>query len=266
MVNGNVSANNVKADNEERLKAAESNLDNKMSIINYDTMDDIMTNWKSIPYPSILFASDGPEQYTSTIVIKQNDSRSLCLSMNKNEHDYIWLRFQGKGSDNDWTNASPWRKIPLLDTTDNIIANNIKADNEERLKSVENDITILNPYKSMVNNMKLRQDEQMALYGTNTYNTGTGQITEANITTNLMVSGNVSANNIKADNEDRIKALESKLNNMLDMIHPIGSIYRSKSSIPPDTLFGGTWEDITEVNDGNVGTSISNDYTWYRTA
>ena len=241
-------------------------INTRLPIVNYSTLDEIMTNWRSIPYPSIVFAGDGPESYTSTIVIKQNGGRCLCISTKKTIGDYIWVKFQGTDGRDMWTNSSPWRKIPVLDTTDNIICNNVKSDNEERLKSVENDITILNPYKSMVNNMKLRQDEQMALYGKYTYNTGTGQITEANITTNLMVSGNVSANNIKADNEDRIKALESKLNNMLDMIHPIGSIYRSKSSIPPDTLFGGTWEDITEVNDGNVGTSISNDYTWYRTA
>ena len=201
----NIICNNVKADNETRLKTLEVNINdksdkdhvhnindiegyeqyddtevrtlinNKIPVISYNTMDELMSNWKNITSPSVLFASDGPEQYTSTIVIKQNDSRSLCLSMNKNEHDYIWLRFQGKGSDNDWTNASPWRKIPLLDTTDNIVCNNVKA-----------------------------------------------------------------------DNEDRIKVLESKFANMIDMFYPVGSIYTSMNNTSPETLFGGTWTQITD--------------------
>ena len=192
---GPVLGTNITPTNSMDIAELRTLMDTRMPFIKYDTLEEIMTNWRSIPYPSIVFADDGPESYTSTIVIKQNGARCLCISTKKTIGDYIWLKFQGTDGRDMWSNSSPWRKIPVLDTTDNIICNNVKS-----------------------------------------------------------------------DNEDRIKALESKLNNMLDMIHPIGSIYRSKSSIPPDTLFGGTWEDITEVNDGNIGTSISNDYTWYRAA
>ena len=349
---GPVIGTNITPTNSMDIAELRTLMDTRMPFIKYDTLEEIMTNWRSIPYPSIVFAGDGPESYTSTIVIKQNGGRCLCISTKKTIGDYIWVKFQGTDGRDMWSNSSPWRKIPVLDTTDNIICNNVKPDNEDRLKAAENDISILNTYKSIINNTKIRQDEQMALYGTYTYSTGTGQITEANITTNLLVNGNITANNIKAmesnldnkmpiinydtmdeimtnwrsipypsivfakdgpesytstivikqnggrclcistkktignyiwlkfqgtdgkdtwnnsspwrkipvldttdniicnnvksDNEDRIKALESKLNNMVDVFYPVGSIYTSMNNTSPATLFGGTWTQITD--------------------
>ena len=47
---------------------------------------------------------------------------------------------------------------------------------------------------------------------------------------------------------------------LLDMFYPIGSIYTSMSSTSPATLFGGTWEQKTDIfNNESV-------YAWYRTA
>ena len=31
---------------------------------------------------------------------------------------------------------------------------------------------------------------------------------------------------------------------LLDLLHPIGSIFESVNSTPPDQLFGGTWEEF----------------------
>ena len=136
-VNGTVSSDNVAYDNESRLKAVETSNAGKLSLVSFGDMNSMMSKWKNITTPAVLIVNDGPEEYTSTIIFKQNDARSLSFVMGKVERDYLWTKFQGYGSGNDWTNASDWRKIPLL-KNDNIIANNIKEDNEMRLKALEN--------------------------------------------------------------------------------------------------------------------------------
>lgn len=51
---------------------------------------------------------------------------------------------------------------------------------------------------------------------------------------------------------ERSKSVEFKLpvffqDSLLDLFHPVGSIYTSTVSTPPDELFGGTWEQIKDV-------------------
>lgn len=38
--------------------------------------------------------------------------------------------------------------------------------------------------------------------------------------------------------------IKSKLDEIFDLIYPVGSIYMSVNSLSPDNLFGGTWEQI----------------------
>lgn len=40
---------------------------------------------------------------------------------------------------------------------------------------------------------------------------------------------------------DNFKALEDRMDAVIDLIYPVGSIYMSVNSTDPSTLFGGTW-------------------------
>lgn len=44
----------------------------------------------------------------------------------------------------------------------------------------------------------------------------------------------------------RLNALQNKVNNFLETVYPVGSIYTSTSSANPGLLFGGTWERYAE--------------------
>lgn len=41
--------------------------------------------------------------------------------------------------------------------------------------------------------------------------------------------------------------LNNNFNDLLDLIHPVGSIYISVNDISPETLYGGTWEQIKDT-------------------
>ena len=58
-------------------------INSKMPVFQYSTFDDIKNNWSSIQAPAIIFADEGPENFASTMVIKQKDQRSLCIATNK---------------------------------------------------------------------------------------------------------------------------------------------------------------------------------------
>ena len=66
------------------------------------------------------------------------------------------------------------------------------------------------------------------------------------------------------------KYLKNRTDELLDLIHPVGSVYWSRSSKDPSTIFGGTWVQIKDkfilaagnnYSVGNVGGSASLDYT-----
>ena len=46
--------------------------------------------------------------------------------------------------------------------------------------------------------------------------------------------------------DDRLDAIESDINGIVDLIYPVGSIYMSVNSTSPATLFGGTWEQLKD--------------------
>lgn len=46
--------------------------------------------------------------------------------------------------------------------------------------------------------------------------------------------------------DNRLDNIESDINNIADVIYPIGSIYMSVNSTSPQTLFGGTWERLKD--------------------
>ena len=41
--------------------------------------------------------------------------------------------------------------------------------------------------------------------------------------------------------------LDDKFNSMIDKVYPIGSIYMSVNSTSPETLFGGTWQQLEDT-------------------
>ena len=56
-------------------------------------------------------------------------------------------------------------------------------------------------------------------------------------------------NNFSLDEEGNLKVNSISLNNTntdIDLIYPIGSIYMNVSNVNPNTLFGGTWEEIKD--------------------
>ena len=124
----------------------------KPTIYIYQTFEDAKANWYNISAYSLVIIKEGPEPYMNTLIVRgASEHRSMILGMSKVEKDYIWVKFQGDDA-TPWLKESPWRKIPVLTTSDNLICNNVKADNETRLKALENhkhtieDITGYEPY------------------------------------------------------------------------------------------------------------------------
>jgi hypothetical protein len=117
-------------------------INSKVGKLKYATFEEMANVWDNIPDESVIFIDKSPfgegyaSEYRSVLVIKQSDSRSFCITTNKDEYNYLWVRFQGKGGDNDWTNASSWRKIPVLTTNGDIVASNISR-MESRISSLE---------------------------------------------------------------------------------------------------------------------------------
>lgn len=74
------------------------------------------------------------------------------------------------------------------------------------------------------------------------------------------VSGSISQSNVTGL-DDRLDEIESDINGMIDLVHPVGSIYISVNSTSPATLFGGTWEKIEDTFLLASGTSYSNGST-----
>lgn len=56
---------------------------------------------------------------------------------------------------------------------------------------------------------------------------------------------------VKASDMNEIKSvvngIDNTVNNILLNVYPVGSIYMSINSTSPDTLFGGTWEQIKDT-------------------
>lgn len=61
--------------------------------------------------------------------------------------------------------------------------------------------------------------------------------------------------------DDRLNSLEGTVEELFDLIYPVGSIYMSVNSTSPQTLFGGTWEQIKDTFLLASGTSYSNGAT-----
>lgn len=54
---------------------------------------------------------------------------------------------------------------------------------------------------------------------------------------------------------------ETNLNKMIDMMYPVGSIYLSVNDTNPQTIFGGTWEQIKDRFLLSAGDTYSNGST-----
>lgn len=46
--------------------------------------------------------------------------------------------------------------------------------------------------------------------------------------------------------DEDVNALRKEMDNLIDKVYPVGSIYMSVSEVEPSTLFGGTWEQIED--------------------
>lgn len=59
----------------------------------------------------------------------------------------------------------------------------------------------------------------------------------------------------------QIDTAVAKINNFIDVVYPVGSVYININSTSPATLFGGTWQAISGAQVGS--TTV---YAWRRTA
>ena len=69
--------------------------------------------------------------------------------------------------------------------------------------------------------------------------------------------------------QNNVATFYGKVNGLVDMVYPVGSIYMSVNSTSPATLFGGTWEQIkgrfllgTGTPDDNSNTGWGTNLTW----
>ena len=86
-----------------------------------------------------------------------------------------------------------------------------------------------------------------------------GSIKQSNITG---LDNTITAIQGKDTEQDgRLSLLEGTVNDLFDLIYPVGSIYMSVNSTNPSTLFGGTWEQIEDKFLLASGTSYSNGST-----
>lgn len=97
------------------------------------------------------------------------------------------------------------------------------------------------------------------------YNNGEKTIT---FRTSNDIPNKISYYGLGADEELYVKnvklyanSIANNVNNIVDMIYPIGSIYMSVNSTSPQILFGGTWEQIKDKFLLASGTSYSNGAT-----
>lgn len=63
------------------------------------------------------------------------------------------------------------------------------------------------------------------------------------------------------EQDGRLSLLEGTVNDLFDLIYPVGSIYMSVNSVNPSTLFGGTWEQIEDKFLLASGSTYSNGAT-----
>ena len=88
------------------------------------------------------------------------------------------------------------------------------------------------------------------------------------------VSGSISQSNVTGLNntitaiqskdnqqDDRLNSLEGTVEELFDLIYPVGSIYMSVNSTSPATLFGGTWEKIEDTFLLASGSTYANEST-----
>lgn len=73
---------------------------------------------------------------------------------------------------------------------------------------------------------------------------GTGATTASQACANLGAVRSV--NNVTPDSNGNVKVESTSLSAIVDLIYPVGSLYWSKKSTSPATLFGGTWTQIKD--------------------
>ena len=201
----------------------------KSTIYNYSTLDEVKNNWSVIDNHSFIITHDGPDQYTNTLIVRgENEHRCLILGMPKIERDYMFVKFLGNDT-TPWKQESPWRKIPVL-TKDEALKINMTGNRSEWNKPLE-----------MYHSKMVDGDKNILKIGKDASNLKCADIgyihsdTDPKITLGfhgndyLMTIGTttidsplpIKASNVKEDNETRLKAAETKLDehkNKMDII------------------------------------------------
>ena len=209
------------------LKLLNDSTANRIRFYDVETWDEVQTNWKTYADNSIIYVKEGPtieNNWVASVIFRYNEYRPLIFSINKLDSTYICTRFLIEKT----TNFTDWRKIPVMDASDNltvngnVIASNIKSDNETRLAAAESNITTLQSH------------------------------THTEIKNDLKITGNLTL--------ETGKTLKIGDNTLIDIIYPVGSVFTTSDSAQlPGSLYSGTtWEQIT--------TSITGIYMYKRTA
>lgn len=94
------------------------------------------------------------------------------------------------------------------------------------------------------------------------------QSSSANVSSSINQSNVTGLNNTitaiqgkDTEQDGRLSLLEGTVNDLFDLIYPVGSIYMSVNSTSPQTLFGGTWEQIKDTFLLASGSTYANEST-----
>ena len=67
------------------------------------------------------------------------------------------------------------------------------------------------------------------------------------VDSNNIITKKATKANILSDTTETIEQMQTDISNIWEVIYPVGAVYTSTVETSPETLFGGTWEEINDV-------------------